>query len=405
MPIPTSITDLSTTAALNSPAGSDNLSTTDDYLRAIQGIIKTQDNIYTKLVSVGANIASAATVNLSTATGNTVHITGTTATSAVTMSGGQWMWVIADGAWPLTYHATTNNISGGADYTLSAGDMVLYNYDGTTVRGQIFKKDGTAVAGVTVTDKIQPFPNPTFNAGAMTLPGGVSYTLDFRSTTLGDGAVTTVTGTPAALVVPSGATLGLISAVQSSVITVLMNNAGTLEYAVVNLAGGNDLSETGLISTTAISTASDSANVFYSTTARTNLAYRVISRVDSVQTTSGTWAQSPTLVQGYGGQALAAMSSLGYGQTYQNVTASRALGTTYYNTTGKPIFLKVTVVQAGSADAYVQLTVNGVAQEQVAVYAPSGGYRATTSGIVPPNQPYSATTIGADTLEMWIELR
>jgi hypothetical protein len=41
MPIPTSIGDLSTTASLNSPAGSDNLSTTDDYLRAIQGIVKT----------------------------------------------------------------------------------------------------------------------------------------------------------------------------------------------------------------------------------------------------------------------------------------------------------------------------------------------------------------------------
>jgi hypothetical protein len=253
---------------------------------------------FTGLVNfaTGANIASAATINLSTATGNTVHITGTTATSAVTMNQG-FVLCIADGAWPLTYHATTNNISGGADITLAAGWMVLYNYDGTTVRGIIFKPDGTAVAGGTQTSKIQPFPSPTFNAGAMTLPGGVSYTLDFRSTTLSDGTVTTVTGTPAALVVPSGATLGLVSGVQSSIVTILMNNAGTLEYAVVNLSGGNDLSETGVISTTAISAASDSANVFYSTTARTNLAYRVISRIDSIQTTAGTWAQTPTLVK------------------------------------------------------------------------------------------------------------
>lgn len=95
---------------------------------------------------MGANIASAATLNLSTATGNTVHITGTTATSAVTMTAGQWMQCIADGAWPLTYHATNNKLNtGGANYTCSAGDSVFFFYDGTTVYAQIVKADGTAV--------------------------------------------------------------------------------------------------------------------------------------------------------------------------------------------------------------------------------------------------------------------
>lgn len=102
---------------------------------------------FTGLVNLktGANIASAATINLSTATGNLVHITGTTPTSAVTMTAGQWMRCIADGAWPLTYHATTNRISGGADYMCTAGDTVDYFYDGTTVIGNITKKDGTPV--------------------------------------------------------------------------------------------------------------------------------------------------------------------------------------------------------------------------------------------------------------------
>lgn len=107
--------------------------------------ILTLDNLLK--MKTGANIASAATLNLSTATGNLVHITGTTATSAVTMTAGQWMRCIADGAWPLTYHATTNRISGGADYTCAAGDTIDYFYDGTTVIGNITKKDGTAVAG------------------------------------------------------------------------------------------------------------------------------------------------------------------------------------------------------------------------------------------------------------------
>ncbi|HET8730476.1 MAG TPA: hypothetical protein VFM34_05135 [Moraxellaceae bacterium] len=43
MPVPSSITDLSTTAASNSPAGSDPISTNlDDYLRAIQAILRAE---------------------------------------------------------------------------------------------------------------------------------------------------------------------------------------------------------------------------------------------------------------------------------------------------------------------------------------------------------------------------
>lgn len=102
---------------------------------------------FTGLVNfkTGANIASATTLNLSTATGNLVHITGTTSTTGVTMTSGQHMRCIADAAWPLTYHATTNRINGGVSYTCAAGDTVDYFYDGTTVIGNIIKKDGTAV--------------------------------------------------------------------------------------------------------------------------------------------------------------------------------------------------------------------------------------------------------------------
>lgn len=44
MPIPSTIADLSTTAASNSPAGSDPPTEGDNYLRAIQAILKTADN-------------------------------------------------------------------------------------------------------------------------------------------------------------------------------------------------------------------------------------------------------------------------------------------------------------------------------------------------------------------------
>jgi len=94
----------------------------------------------------GTDIASSATVNLSTATGNTVKITGTTGISAWTMTAGQVMDVIFAGALTLTHHATNNNLPGGANITTAAGDRARLYYDGTTVYVLSFARaDGRSV--------------------------------------------------------------------------------------------------------------------------------------------------------------------------------------------------------------------------------------------------------------------
>lgn len=96
----------------------------------------------------GANIASASTVNLNTATGNRVHITGTTTITAWTLTRGP-RTVIFDGALQLTYHATTNRLnSNGANVTVAAGDMAYIESDGTTVYVEVIKANGSAVVGV-----------------------------------------------------------------------------------------------------------------------------------------------------------------------------------------------------------------------------------------------------------------
>ena len=216
------------------------------------------------------------------------------------------------------------------------------------------------------------------------------FSLAFK-TSLTSGAVATITGTPAALTIPSGATLGTINAVQSSIIVAVLNNAGTLEYAVQNLAGGSDMSETGLISTTAISAGATANNVWYSNTARTNVPYAIIYRIDSTQATAGTWATTPSLMQGAGGQAITAMSSLGYGQTYQDVSGSRASGTTYYNTTSRPIFWHVIAGATGTS-----ATVNGVTIS-------SGNYVANSplTMVIATGGSYSYT----GSFLRWVELR
>ena len=252
----------------------------------------------------------------------------------------------------------------------------------------------TSGSSTYLTSKIQPVTaSVASNAMTVTLNPTV---LDFRSTPLTSGTVNTRTVSAAiSVVVSSGSTLGTVSAQQSRIVVIALDNAGTIELAVVNISGGTNLDETTLISTTAEggAGAADSATVVYSTTARTSLPYRVVGYIESTQTTAGTWATAPSTIQGVGGQALAAMSSLGYGQTWQTFTnVTRALGTTYYNTTGKPIF-----VYAVNGTSGPSITVNGV----VII---ASGYTGTLGAvfIVPPSNSYVVT---GGSWAAWAELR
>lgn len=177
----------------------------------------------------------------------------------------------------------------------------------TASRTYLFPDRDITVAGlddisgvVTSTTKL-PSLTITQATGALTFAAASIY-LDFRSTTLTSGTVSTVLCSPSNLVLPSGGTLGAVTTVQARIIVVELNNAGTAELAVINLSGGNDLSETGVINTTAISAASTANNVFYSTAARTGVSYRVVGAIDAVNTT-GAWG-NPILVQGAGGRAI-----------------------------------------------------------------------------------------------------
>jgi hypothetical protein len=278
------------------------------------------------------------------------------------------------------------------------GHVLILQYDGINSNWELLNP-ATIYTNVA---QIQPI-SASVAANSLTISAS-ALSLDFRSTTLGSGTVTTVSGTPANLVVPSTATLGTVNAVQSRLMVLALNNAGTIELAVVNLAGGTNLTETGLVSTTAISAGATSASVIYSTTARTSVAYRVIGYIESTQATAGTWATAPSTIQGTGGQALTAMSSLGYGQTWQTfaVGTARVSGTTYYNTTGKPI--QIIGSTPNSTSQSVNITVNGT---QISVQTGGGsGYTQGVMGtaIVPPGASYAMTITGIATL-LWAELR
>jgi hypothetical protein len=251
--------------------------------------------------------------------------------------------------------------------------------------------------------QIQPI-SASVAANALTITAS-ALRLDFRSVTLSSGTVTTVSGTPASLVVPSGATLGTVNATQSNLVVLALNNAGTIELAVINIAGGADLTETGLITTTTISASATANGVAYSTTGRTSVPYRVIGYIESTQATAGTWATAPSKVQGCGGQALAAMGSLGYGQTWQDVKASRAFGVNYTNTTGRPICVSVTASSSSSGSSLTGW-INGVTVT-IASHETTTGTTMGITFIVPPGNTYQVTATGSvvPSLSSWLELR
>lgn len=222
----------------------------------------------------------------------------------------------------------------------------------------------------------------------------------FRSTTLTSGTTSTV-AVPSAITVtiPSGATLGSVSNVQSDVMVVAINNAGTVELAVVIGAGD----ESGVINTTAISGTSNTIGTYYSTATRSNVPYCVVGFIRSTQVTAGTWNAAPTLVQGF----RVAPNGLGYGQTWQSVT--RSAGVTYYNTTGKPIVLKVLGSTAGAGGGYLYGQVNGGVVIPIgSVFSSGGGYPGVGSLVVPPGASYawnSSMTSGTFSYTSSVELR
>jgi hypothetical protein len=108
------------------------------------------------------------------------------------------------------------------------------------------------------------------------------------------------------------------------------------------------------------------------------------------------------------GMLATAASSIGVGQTWQNVTGSRVSGTTYTNSTGKPIFVYVQMVPAASGANYVNIFINGVA---LGYFGQGSGassntvYSSSWTVIIPSGDTYRATIVGSATIDFWFELR
>lgn len=173
--------------------------------------------------SIRTDIASATTLDLNAVNGRSLNVTGTTATTGITLADGATRILRANAAWPIT-HGASLICPGSASYTCAAGDLVLaIGEPSSVVRLAIWKADGTAVdantlranataalsAGYTATDysagtkSTGTFtPDPALgnfqyavNGGAHTLaPPSASCTMIIQYTNNGSAGTITTSG-------------------------------------------------------------------------------------------------------------------------------------------------------------------------------------------------------------------
>lgn len=288
----------------------------------------------------GADIASASTVNLETATGDLVDITGTTTITAVTLSEGHERTVRFTGILTFTNGASLV-LPSGANITTAAGDFaILRGYAAGVVRCVDYvRASGTAlvaaasgvtsVAGggltITATGTLPPsfgLVNHSLavsaSAGALTIalkdnagadPSATSpVTGNFRSPTATTGSWVQRSVTAAlSVVLASGSTYGVTSSTAFRLWVVLFDDGGTMRLGVRNCSSATQiypLVEGIPTSSTQDSGSANSAGVFYTSGAAvSSKSFLIVGYVEWSATglTAGTWTTTNVnFVQSFG---------------------------------------------------------------------------------------------------------
>ena len=107
----------------------------------------------------------------------------------------------------------------------------------------------------------------------------------------------------------------------------------------------------------------------------------------------------------FNNNSVQAVAGVGAGsQTWQNLTASRALSTTYTNSTGYPIQVSVITNGAASSSNSNQITVSGsIVNQWVMNTSPGQTANPSSTAIVPNGATYSCDA--SHSIIAWWELR
>ena len=261
--------------------------------------------------------------------GSSSSTTGNAATATALQNARTIDGVSFDGTANITVVAPATHAATNKTTPVAADEFPIYDSVSGLLNHVTYANLASNIAGTVVPNSGIFHVEATTGSNALTVTLKAGTVLDFRSTTLTTGVPNTRTvPSDISMVVSAGSTLGTYSAVGSNILIVAIDNAGTVELAVTNIATGLSLNETELISTVTEggTGTADLPSVFYSTTSRASVPFRVVGSVISTQTTAGNWAQTLT-VQGGGGNALITQPKFRphYASSPQTITAAGAL--------------------------------------------------------------------------------
>lgn len=205
----------------------------------------------------------------------------------------------------------------------------------------------------------------------------------FRNATATNGDYTMLTIAAAtSFVASSGSTLGTANAVASRLWIVGLNDGGTFRLGAINCrVGGSSptqivgLNEYQLVSSTAEGGAggADTAGIFYTGTAVTSKAFRILGFVESTQATAGTWATSPSLVQMFGPGIKKP------GDVVQTVHGSSGTSTTTTSSTFQATNLSLSITPTSAANLVKAQAVGLARTDSAATAAQTRIHRGSTA--------------------------
>lgn len=263
--------------------------------------------------------------------------------------------------------AATCDIGGQASTKLRITGTTGITSFGTNYRGPIMLRFSGAVA-------------ITHNATTLRCPGGASYTTTANEVMIA-WPIASVSGTIDGwqLATIGGGAVSGVAAITSGTIT------GITDLAIADGGTGASTAATAF------------ANLKQ---AATTSATGVVELATDTEAQAGTDATRCVTPDNLGAVVL------GLGQTYQNVTASRAIGGgPYTNSTGRTITVSIACT-INSGDAYLTISINGsTAGFSTQTYA-SGKGVVLNGFLVPGGSTYQVTTsAGTASGLTWVELR
>lgn len=238
-----------------------------------------------------------------------------TLTAAATLGDGWWCEYRNDSTGLLIFDPNSSEtIDGTTLLALQPGEACIINCNGTsfyTVGRAVAKNSAQLLEniGIEATVAANVLTFALKDAQGNDPSPGSPVRIGFRNATLTTGTPNVREVTAAlSLAISAGSTLGFGGSETRRVYLGAIDNAGTVELVawcsvlgtVAAPSGLFSISESALVSTTAEggAGAADSAGVLYSTTARSNVAVRVIGYIE-IQTgaTPGNWSNAPTVKQ------------------------------------------------------------------------------------------------------------